>query len=225
MDILNLLEAAMADVAPRCPFCAHALKITPSLLERIGLKKAVARCPMCKRVSEARDARSMGAAYWHWSEQFRAELALELEELPILDEPTALKVLGIHQKQDAHASTSADDVLHTCLRHHHHVLMEMARGRDATLETALLLGPLMQTPEAAAVLGTSSVASGSREWQQIVVRVGPLNYLVYAYPRIDGAEPRVKRAVHSKHRRAPGAPAAPRAAAPVPQKLVHARPA
>jgi len=216
----------MTDVAPRCPFCAQVLKITPSFLERIGLKKCTARCPTCKRVSEARDARTMGAAYWHWAELFRAELTQALQELPTLEQPAALAVLGIQRTQDAHTSTTVDDVVHTCHRHLHAVLMEMARGRDAKLETAHLCGGILHAIEAVAVLGTSSVASGSREWQQLVVRSGPMQYLVYAYPRIDGAEPRVKRAVHSRDRQSPSAPTPMRVPGQhVPQKFAHARPA
>ena len=67
----------MTDVAPRCPSCAHVVKVQASLWSRLGLKPARAACPNCQREWEARDAQTMGASYHQWAEQFRSRLSDE----------------------------------------------------------------------------------------------------------------------------------------------------
>ncbi len=188
----------MSDIAPRCPFCANVLKLQPSIWERIGLKPTKTHCPSCQRSCESRDAHTMGSAFWHWAEQFRKELTDMLQELPILSEPAMLRALGMPHKDDTRLMPSMDELMRTCLRHHREVLIEMAKGRESTLEVVPLDNEVNSGMEAVAVLGTTSSESGAKELEQIVARRGMNHFVLYTYPGKEGAEARVKRAAHKR---------------------------
>ena len=189
----------MSDYAPRCPFCANVLKLQPSFWERIGLKSTKTLCPTCHRSCDARDAHTMGAAYWHWAEVFRKEFVEALEELPILSEAAMERALGRPHKDDTRLIPSVEELVRTCLRHQRAVLIEMARGREATLEIVHLVDEKTTRPETIAVLGTSSTESGAKECEQLVARFAVTHFVLYNYPtKLGGAESRVKRAIHEK---------------------------
>jgi hypothetical protein len=187
----------MSEYAPRCPFCANVLKHQPSIWERIGFKAGTVQCPTCLRKCESRDAHTMGAAYWHWAEVFRKELAQHVETLPVLSEPAMQRAMDRPNKEDTRLISSFEELVRTVLRHHRTVLIEMARGREAFLECAHLTGE-SNSPEIVAVLSTSAAESGERELEQLISRNGLSSFILYNYPPNAGAEPRVKRAVHSK---------------------------
>jgi hypothetical protein len=84
--------------------------------------------------------------------------------------------------------------------------MEMALCREASLEVVHLRDQATNAIETVAILGTSSTESGAREWQQIVARTDTSHFILYTYPAVHGAEPRVKRAAHTKAQ-APTTPA------------------
>lgn len=189
----------MSDYAPRCPFCANVLKLQPTFWERIGLKSSKTLCPTCHRSCDARDAHTMGAAYWHWAEAFRKELTEALKPLPILSEPQMDRALGKPHRDDTRLISSVEELVRTCMKHHRAVLIEMARGRESTLEVVHLNNEGSAQPESVAILGTSSSESGAKEWEQLVARMGHTHFVLYNYPtKIGGAETRVKRAVHEK---------------------------
>jgi hypothetical protein len=188
----------MSDYAPRCPFCANVLKLQPSFWEKIGLKAAHAQCPTCQRRCEARDAETMGAAYYHWAEAFRKDLVAHLDALPVLPQPAMDRALGKPLREDTRLIPSVDELIRTCMRHQRTVLVEMARGREATLDVVHLCNEAGGGPEVVAVLGTSAAESGEREQEQLIARTGPGQFVLYNYPSAMGAEPRVKRAVHGK---------------------------
>jgi hypothetical protein len=187
----------MPDYAPRCPFCANVLKVQHSFWERIGLRPAKARCPTCHRSCEAVDAETMGSAYGHWADIFRKELTAMLEGLPILEEAAMYRALGTPLRDDTRSISSVEDLIRACTRQHRAVLVEMARGREATLEVVHLMDS-GNKPEVVAILGTSAPESASREQEQLIARSGMHHYVLFTYPSSAGAEPRVKRAVHTK---------------------------
>ena len=193
----------MADVAPRCPFCATVIEVQTSFWSRLGLKAARAYCRSCQRDSDARDALTMGASFYHWAELFRGRLTKGLEAVPILPEPQMHRALGNPHKDDTRLIPSLDELVRACMRQQRTPLIEMARGREATLEVVPLRNETSGTVEVLAILGTSCSESGSKEWEQIVARTGASHFVLYTYPGKDGAESRVKRAVHGK----PEAPA------------------
>lgn len=188
----------MSDHAPRCPFCANVLKLQPSFWERIGLRASKIRCPTCQRTCEMRDAHTMGAAYWHWAEMFRGELIAAINQLPILSEPAMHRALGMPHKDDTRLMPSVDELVRTCLRHQRAALIEMAKGREASLEVVFLNNETSGKPEVVAVVGATSAESGGREGEQLIVRHGMAHFVLYNYPGKEGAEPRVKRAIHEK---------------------------
>ncbi len=188
----------MSDHAPRCPFCANVLKLQPTFWERIGLKAAHTMCPTCQRPCNRQDASMMGQAYGHWAESFRQELVEALSTLPVLSEQAMQRALGSPHRDDTHLMPTVDELVRTCMRHQRSVLVEMARGREASLETAHLRNETSNAIEVLAVLGTASSESGGKEFQQLVARHGAGNFVIYTHPAHHGAEPRVKRAVHAK---------------------------
>ncbi len=188
----------MTDVAPRCPFCANVIKIQPSFWARLGLKPARAACPTCRRECEARDAHTMGSSFFYWAEQFRSQLTKALDAVPILPEHAMHRALGNPHKDDTRLISSLDELVRACLRHHRTPIIERARGREALLEVVHLHNETSATIEVVAILGTSSSESGAKEWQQLIARIGTSHFVLYTYPGTDGAEPRVKRAVHAQ---------------------------
>ena len=188
----------MIDHAPRCPFCACIVKLAPSFWERIGIRTARIHCPTCQRQCDARDARTMGDAFGHWADIFRGKIVAAVEKLPCLTEHAIHRALGMPPKEDTRLLSSVDELVRTCLRHQRSVVIEMARGREATLEVAYLNSESSHTPELVAVLGTSSAESGTRETQQLVARQTAAHFVLFTRPGKEGAELRVKRAVHEK---------------------------
>ena len=128
---------------------------------------------------------------------FRKELVTTLEALPILEESTLFRALGNPMRDDTRTLSSTEDLIRTCTRQHRSVLVEMARGREATLDV-VHLNTSDAKPEVVAILGTSSPESGSREQEQLIARSGLHQYVLFTYPASAGAEARVKRAVHTK---------------------------
>ncbi len=188
----------MTDFAPRCPFCANVLKFQPTLWERIGLRATKAHCPSCYRVCEERDAHTMGTAFGHWAERFRKELTHALNDLPILSEPAAFRAMGMPRKDDTRLMPSVEELIRTCMKFQREILIEMARGREATLEVVQLDNASSHSIEAVAILGTSSAESGAKDCEQIVARHGTAQYVLCIHPVKDGTESRVKRAVQQK---------------------------
>ena len=188
----------MTEVAPRCPFCANVVKVQATFWSRVGLKAARAACATCQREWEARDAQTMGASYHQWAEQFRVHLKEAVALAPILSEGAMNRALGHPHKDYTRLMSSLDELIHTCLRHQHVPLLEMAKGREASLEVVHLRDEASHTIETVAILGTSASESGAKEWQQVVARTGAWQFVVYNHPATTGAEPRVKRAVHNK---------------------------
>jgi hypothetical protein len=193
---LNKGVRTMPDHAPRCPFCANVLKLQPTFWERIGLKTNRTNCPTCQRPCNRQDARMMGSAYGHWAESFRQDLIDALAELPVLAEATMHRALGCPHRDDTHLMPSVDELVRICMRHQRSVLIEMARGREATLEVAPLRNDTSRAVEVLAVLGTTSTESGAKEFQQLIARHSHANFVVYTHPGKDGAEPRLKQAIH-----------------------------
>ena len=186
----------MTDVAPRCPFCANIIRVQPTFWSRLGLKPARAVCTACQRECEARDAQSMGASFFHWAERFRMQLSGALEKAPVLEEPAIVRAFGNPNKDEVKLMGSLEELVRACLRHQRLPVTEMARGSEAALEVAPLRNEATSAVETVAVLGTSSLESGSREFEQIIARPDTSHYALYTYPAAQGAEPRVKRAVH-----------------------------
>ncbi len=193
----------MTDVPPRCPFCANVIKVESTFWSRIGLKTALAYCMPCQRSFEARDAQTMGSSFHQWAELFRGKLAQALNLAPILPEPVLHRALGNPHKDDTRLIPSLDELVRTCLRHQRTPLIEMARGRESTLEVTHLHNEATGDVEVVAILGTSSSESGSREWEQLVARTGLSHFVLYTHPGTSGAETRVKRAVHQRPLPAP----------------------
>jgi hypothetical protein len=187
----------MSEYAPRCPFCANVLKLEPSFWERIGLKASKTHCPTCHRTCEAQDANTMGSAYGHWAEVFRKELTECVTALPVLEEVDVFRVLGNPMRDETRIFSSIDDLVRTCSRHHRTVIVEMARGREATLDV-VFMNDAAGGPEAVAILGVSAPESGSREQQQLIARSAPNAYTLFSYPAAAGAEQRVREAIHQK---------------------------
>jgi hypothetical protein len=141
----------------------------------------------------------MGSAYGHWADVFRKELSALVQALPVLSEPAMHRALGNPNKEDTRLIPSFEELLRTCLRHHRQVLIEMARGREAALEAVHLMGE-RNTAEVTAILGKSAAESGEKELEQLIARAGPSQYVLYNHPSTEGAESRVKRAVHAKEK-------------------------
>jgi hypothetical protein len=186
----------MTDVAPRCPYCANVIRVQPTFWSRLGLKPARAVCTACQRECEARDAQTMGASYFYWAERFRLQLSDALEKAPILTESMVVQALGVPSKDEVRLMGSLEELVRACLRHQRVPVVEMARGSEAALEVASLRNEATSAVEAVAVLGTSSSESGAKEFEQIIARTDGSHYALYTYPAVEGAEPRVKRAVH-----------------------------
>jgi hypothetical protein len=187
----------MSDYAPRCPFCANVLKLQPTFWERIGLKPAKTHCPTCHRTCEAQDANTMGSAYGHWAETFRKELGEAVDGLPVLEESEVYQALGNPMRDETRIISTMEDLVRTCSRQHRTVLVEMARGREATLDV-VHLKDAMGRAQAVAVLGTTAPESGTREQEQLIARSGKNQFVLFNYPSASGAESRVKQAVHRK---------------------------
>jgi hypothetical protein len=141
----------------------------------------------------------MGESYHYWAELFRVKLTEMLQTVPVLSELASKTALGNPNAQDVRVFTAVEELVRACLRHQRTAVMEMARGREATLEVVPLGTEPTKAPEMVAILGTSSQESGSKEWEQIVVRSGHAQFVLYTHPGTAGAEPRVKRAVHGEN--------------------------
>jgi hypothetical protein len=177
------------------------LKLQPTFWERIGLKPAKTHCPTCHRTCEAQDAHTMGSAYGHWAEIFRKELAEAVKALPILEESDIYRALGNPMRDETRVVSTVEDLVRNCSRHQRVVLVEMARGREATLEVVHLKNA-MGEPEAVAILGTTAPESGTREQEQLIARSAVNTFALFNFPSTAGAEPRVRQAVHGKTPRA-----------------------
>jgi hypothetical protein len=184
----------MSDGAPRCPFCANIIKVQPTFWSRLGLKRGRVLCSTCQGQCDARDAEMMGASYFHWAEHFRVKLTKALTEIPILSEPAMFRALGNPHKEATQLINSLDELVRVCLRHQRVPMIEMARGREATLEVVPLPNEGTGTAETVAILGRSSSESGAKEFEQIIACTGESQYVLYTYPATWGAEPRVRRA-------------------------------
>ena len=92
-------------------------------------------------------------------------------------EEVAIKVLLLeHARErgnvyDRFCRGSVEELVRTCMKHHRAVLIEMARGREATLEVVHLNSEATAQAESVAILGTSSSESGAKEWEQLVARM------------------------------------------------------
>jgi len=186
----------MIDIPPRCPFCANVLKIEASFWARLGFKPGKEICPTCQRDFEGRDAHTMGTQYWNWAELFRAHLTEVLETAPVWSESAAMRALGNPQKNDTRTIATLEELVRSCLRYHRTALIEMARGREASLEVVPLKQNATGKLEAVAILSTTSVESGGQQHEQIVARTGMGHFVLFTYTGPDGAEARVKRAFH-----------------------------
>ena len=107
-----------------------------------------------------------------------------------------VRAFGNPNKDEVKLMGSLDELVRACLRHQRLPVVEMARGSEAALEVAPLRNEATSAVEAVAVLGTSSSESGAKEFEQIIARTDGSHYALYTYPASEGAEPRVKRAVH-----------------------------
>jgi hypothetical protein len=198
IDKKNPIEqrsVSMTDIPPRCPFCANVLKIEPTFWEHLGFKPPEVRCPACQQQCDRRDAQTMGTQYWNWAEQFRKSFTETLQTTAILSEPVAMKALGSPNSDDTRVISSLDELVRICLRHHRHALVEMARGREATLEVAPLWNPDVTSVEAVATVSKTSMESGARQHEQIVARTGMTHFVLFTYAGADGVEPRVQNAL------------------------------
>ena len=183
----------MTDIPPRCPFCANVLKIQPSFWTRLGFKPNKVRCSACERDFEQRDAHTMGAQYWNWAELFRKQLTDALSALPILSEHAALAALGSPLREDIRVIPALDELTRHCLRHHRHALIEMTRGREATLEVVPLKTETTAAVDAAAIISTTSAESGAQRLEQIIARTG-MSHFVLCTPPNPGAVPPIPHA-------------------------------
>jgi hypothetical protein len=176
------------------------MKIETTFWHKIGLRRAQGLCLTCQRPCEARDAETMGAAYFHWAEEFRKELTDIVMHLPVLNDSDMQRALSRPSADKTQLIPSVEELVRTVLRHHRQALVEMARGRESSLD-AIPYGDNPASPEIAAVLSSASVESGGREHEQLIARTGLHSFVLYNYPAKEGAEPRIKRAVHTKARR------------------------
>jgi hypothetical protein len=186
----------MVDIPPRCPFCANVLKIEPTFWERLRFRPPAGRCPVCLRDYDRRDAHTMGEQYWKWAEQFRKSLTEALQTTAILSEPAAMKALGSPHSDDTRLISSLEELVRIGLRHHRHALVEMARGREATLDVVPLGNPSATAVDAVATVSKTSLESGARQHEQIVARTGMTHYVLFTYAGADGVEPRIQSALH-----------------------------
>jgi len=186
----------VTDAAPRCPFCANIISIQPTFWSRLGLKPARAVCSACQRECDARDAQTMGSSYFYWAERFRLQLTDALATAPILAESTIVRAFGNPNKDQVKLMGSLEELVRACLRYQRLPVTEMARGSEAALDVAPLRDETTSVVQTVAVLGTSSSESGAREFEQIIARTEGAHYVLYTYPAAQGAEPRVKRAIH-----------------------------
>ncbi|HVT80141.1 MAG TPA: hypothetical protein VHM90_05745 [Phycisphaerae bacterium] len=138
----------------------------------------------------------MGSAYWHWAELFRGQLAAAVKDLPVLAEAAMMRALGHPHKDDTQMVHSVDELVRQCLLHHRAAIVEKARGREASLDVAHLHDEKSGAAEAVAILGTCCAESGSKESEQIVVRQGVVNFVLFTQRSSMGADPRVRRAIH-----------------------------
>lgn len=187
----------MTDIPPRCPFCANVIRLYRSFWERIGLKAAKTVCPTCRKVCETQNAHMMGSAYWHWAELFRGQLTTALAPLPVMSESAMMRALGNPHKDDTQLIHSLEELARQCLQHHRSAVVEKARGREATLEVAHLQNEKTGVIEALAILGTGSAESGAKETEQIVARHSISHFVLFTLRSTIGADPRVRRAVHT----------------------------
>ena len=188
----------MTDIPPRCPFCANVLKIQPSFWTHLGFKPPKVQCNACQRDFDQCDAHTMGTQYWNWAEQFRQRLAAALNTTLILSESAALKALGSPIREDTRTLSSLEELLRICLRYHRHALVEMARGREASLEVVPLMNQTATSIEAIATVSKTSVESGAHQHEQVVARTGMSHFVLFTYPGADGVEPRVQHALHAQ---------------------------
>jgi hypothetical protein len=139
----------------------------------------------------------MGSAYWHWAELFRGQLTTAIEPLPVMSEAAMMRALGNPHKDDTQLVHSLEELARQCLQHHRSAVVEKARGREATLEVAHLHNEKTGAIEALAILGTGSAESGCRETEQIVARHSISHFVLFTLRGTIGADPRVRRAVHT----------------------------
>jgi hypothetical protein len=199
VDKKNLIEqrsVSMTDIPPRCPFCASVLKIEPTFWEHLGFKPPAIRCPACQQDFDRCDAHTMGTQYWNWAEHFRKRFNEALQTTAILSEPAAMKALGSPHSDETRLISSLEELVRICLRHHRHALVEMARGREATLEVVPLWNQGATAVEAIASVSKTSLESGAKQHEQIVARTGMTHYVLFTYAGADGVEPRVQNALH-----------------------------
>jgi hypothetical protein len=122
-----------------------------------------------------------------------------LAKLPVLVSESAVdRALGTPQRHDARIMPSTDELVRSCMKHQRPVLIEMARGRQASLEVAHFADETSERVEAIAILGTSSPDTGGKEWAQVIARSSATHYVLYNPPSAQGAEPRIRQAIRAK---------------------------
>ena len=83
----------MSQHAARCPYCVNVVQLQPTFWERIGMRKGRRQCMVCRRVFEAHDAETMGAAYGRLVERFIGELRALADALPLLTDQAIERAL------------------------------------------------------------------------------------------------------------------------------------
>ena len=185
---------------PRCPHCSKSIDVSVAWMDRLRFwSKIEISCPSCLKLVDPEHARIMGNAYGHWAQQFTGELKNIVDQLPILQEVEARRLMGtkVHD-EDIHLQQGFDSLTRACIQNAKLILTEKAHGEEADLDVALLLDPGTRQMNLAAVLAKSSVRTGEKEWEMLLARVGKTQYICYIPAAVAGVEQRVRQAVRNK---------------------------
>ncbi len=190
----------MAVHIPRCPHCAKSIDVSVTLMERLRFwVTPMVSCPSCSRAVEPGHARIMGNAYGEWAVQFMGELKMVADQLPLLKEVEARRLMGtrVHD-EDIHLQQGFDALSRACLSAAKQILKEKAHGQDADLDVAPLPDPATGQTALGAVLAKSSTSTGEKEWEILLARISKTQYVCYLPPASTGIEQRVRDAVQQK---------------------------
>ena len=191
----------MATYAPRCPHCASSIDVPESFLSKIKFwtHKSTANCTACSRTVDLHQATVMGDAFGRWADHFSQDLRKTVDELPILKNVEARRVIGtkVHD-EDVRLLSSFEALSSTVLRQARQVLRDKSHGEEVLLDAAVLRDPASPQEAIAVILGRSAVSSGQREWEALIARLGKSEYVAYFPPIATGVEQRVREAIRDK---------------------------
>lgn len=165
----------------RCKHCAGVLE-SPGLWGRL-VSGDVLHCPVCSKTTPRRDAVAMGVAFGSWLDELLSKLRQSTHDLIPLTHHEAAERMGV-KLVDCLREMSSLQMLCDYIAHMFKpVLLSQAHGEAAGVEVHAVGGESNGVVGACGVLGVIGRIGQEetvREWEAMIARVGPAQFVVYA---------------------------------------------